>query len=89
MAEKGNNRPLNHPKWDSLAELGETFSSAFQTWSKNVSGVCPEQDLSRWVGGRTGTFHFYPGPKSHKCLFPIVWELILDIVPLDLPTSSQ
>lgn len=87
---------LNHPKWDSLVGFRETFSSAVQTRSKNVSRVCPEQHPSQCVSGSTRTMSvpsvnlsFFPWPKSHKCLVPIVWELILDIVPVALPTSSQ
>ena len=97
MAEKGNNRSFKSPQMGQPGWIqGRPFLQPFRRSPKNVRSVCPEQHPSQCVSGSTRTvsvlsvnLSFFLWLKSHKCLVPIVWELILDIVPVAQPTSSQ
>lgn len=90
MAEKGNNGPFKSPRMGQPGWVGGDLFFCLSDMIQKCEPRLPRAAsllVSQWEDENLSLF--FSGLKSHKCLVPIVWELILDIVPLALPTSSQ
>lgn len=89
MPGKANNIPFKSTKWDRrslyLNSLHVHLSKMWRCLSEHPDPGVSDRD----TGSSMGPLLFFHRIGIINVLFPIVWELISDIVPVDADTGSQ